>query len=38
MHTIKPTMNLKKEIYREIKNNLENGMLVSMECNNYVYQ
>ena len=36
MHTIKPTMNLKKEIYRDIKNNLENGMLVSMECNNYV--
>ena len=36
MHTIKPNSLLKKEIYREIKNNVENGMLVSMECNTYV--
>jgi len=36
MHTIKPTIVLKKNLYKEIKNNLSNSIIISLEINNYV--
>ena len=36
LHTVKPTLVLKKDIYKEIKNNLSNSIIVSLEVNNYV--
>lgn len=36
LHTIKPTLVLSKNIYHEIKNNLSNSIIISLEVNNYV--
>lgn len=36
LHTIKPTLTLSKNIYHEIKNNLSNSIIISLEVNNYV--
>lgn len=36
LHTVKPTLILSKNIYHEIKNNLSNSIIISLEVNNYV--
>lgn len=36
LHTIKPTIVLTKNIYSEIKNNLSNSIIVSLEPNSYI--
>ncbi len=36
LHTIKPTLVLEKNIYSEVKNNLSNSIIVSLEPNKYV--
>lgn len=36
LHTIKPTLILEKNIYSEIKNNLSNSIIISLEPNKYV--
>ena len=36
LHTIKPTIHLNKNIYKEIKNNLSNSIIISLDINNYV--
>lgn len=36
LHTIKPTLSLEKNIYSEIKNNLSNSIIISLEPNKYV--
>lgn len=36
LHTVKPTLVLKKNIYQEIKNNLSNSIIISLEVNNYI--
>lgn len=36
LHTIKPIYHYNKNIYREIKNNLNNSIIISLEINNYI--
>ena len=36
LHTVKPTLHLKNNIYSSIKKNLNNSMIISLEINNYV--
>ena len=36
LHTIKPTIVLNKNIYKEIKNNLSNSIIISLEINSSV--
>ncbi|MBQ6324279.1 MAG: hypothetical protein IJI22_05565 [Bacilli bacterium] len=36
LHTIKPTIILNKNIYKETKKNLNNSIIISLEVNNYV--
>lgn len=36
LHTIKPTIYLDKNIYKGIKNNLDNSIIISLDINNYV--
>ena len=36
LHTIKPTLYLKNNIYHEIKKNLSNSIIITLEINNYV--
>lgn len=35
LHTIKPTIKVNKELYKEIKKKVSNGMIISIEDNNY---
>ena len=36
LHTIKPNLSLKKDIYQQVKENLGNSIMISMDINNYV--
>ena len=36
MHTIKPTLVLEKNIYQQVKNNLSNSIIISLDINRYV--
>lgn len=36
LHTVKPTLVLEKNIFHEIKNNLSNSIIISLDINNYV--
>ena len=35
LHTIKPTINIKNNLYREVKNNLDNSIIISIDINSY---
>jgi hypothetical protein len=35
LHTIKPTISIKNNLYREVKNNIDNSMIISIDINNY---
>ena len=35
LHTIKPTLNIKNNLYINIKNNLDNGIIINIDINNY---
>ncbi|MBQ9019378.1 MAG: hypothetical protein IJ097_03635 [Bacilli bacterium] len=35
LHTIKPTLIIKKNLYMQVKQNLSNGIIVSIDINNY---
>ena len=35
LHTIKPSLVIHKNLYKEIKNNIDNSMIISIEINNY---
>lgn len=35
LHTIKPSLVIKNNLYREVKNNLDNSIIISIEVNNY---
>lgn len=35
LHTIKPTIKVNKELYKKIKKKVSNGMIISIEDNNY---
>ena len=37
LHTIKPTLIIKKDPYKEIKNNLKNSSIILIPINNYIY-
>ena len=37
LHTIKPTLIIKKDPYKEIKNNLNNSSIILIPINNYIY-
>lgn len=36
MHTIKPTLTVKNNLYKEVKSNLDNSIIISLEVNNYI--
>ncbi len=36
LHTIKPTLVLEKNIYQQVKNNLSNSIIISLDINRYV--
>lgn len=36
LHTVKPTLVLNKDIFHEIKTNLSNSIIISLEINNYI--
>ena len=36
LHTIKPTIFLEKDIYKEIKSNITNSAIISLEVNGYI--
>lgn len=35
LHTIKPSLVIHNNLYREVKNNIDNSMIISIEINNY---
>jgi hypothetical protein len=35
LHTIKPSLVIHKNLYKEIKNNIDNSMIISIDINNY---
>lgn len=35
-HTIKPTIKIKKYLYKEVKQNISNGLIISIDNNNYI--
>jgi len=35
LHTIKPSINIKNNLYREVKNNIDNSMIISIDINSY---
>ena len=37
LHTVKPTLIIKKDPYKEIKNNLNNSSIILIPINNYIY-
>ena len=37
LHTVKPTLIIKKDPYKEIKNNLKNSSIILIPINNYIY-
>lgn len=37
LHTIKPTLIIEKDPYKEIKNNLKNSSIILIPINNYIY-
>ena len=36
LHTIKPTIHIKNNLYKEVKNNLDNSIIISIDINNYI--
>ena len=36
LHTIKPTIVIKNNLYKQVKNNIENSTIISLEVNNYI--
>lgn len=36
LHTIKPSVYIKNNLYKNIKNNLDNSLIISLEINNYI--
>ena len=37
LHTVSPTLIIKKDPYKEIKNNLKNSSIILIPINNYIY-
>ena len=35
LHTIKPSINIKNNLYREVKNNIDNSMIINIDINSY---
>ncbi|MBR5370059.1 MAG: hypothetical protein IK137_02010 [Bacilli bacterium] len=35
LHTIKPSIEIHKNLYKEVKNNIDNSMIISININNY---
>ena len=35
LHTIKPSLEIHNNLYREVKNNIDNSMIISIDINSY---